>query len=329
MLGGVSRPLRLEHPGAVWHVTSRGNERREVFADDADRERWLRVLAQAVVLFAWRLHGYVMMGNHFHLIVETPPPTLSRGMRHLNGVYTQLFNRRRDRVGHLFQGRFKSILVEKESHLLELLRYVVLNPVRAGLVRSAQDWRWSSYRATAGDVAAPPWLETAWSLAQFGPLPGAARRYREFVAAGGDVPRDAWSGLRGQIYLGSEAFVEGALERAAASTRDPEIPRPQRETAPEVGALRSAVLEALAISDRDLADHPRKLARERALMAYALRRFAGATGATMARTLGVTPWHASALARAGEAQWEGDAELARRMEEWLRRRRGVDRKSQT
>jgi REP element-mobilizing transposase RayT len=118
-------------------VTSRGHERREVVRDDVDRERWLRILADVVVLFTWRLDGYVLMGNHDHLDRRDPTPSLSRGMRHLNGVYTQAFNRRHERVGHLFQGRFKAILVEKESHLLELLRYVVLNPVRAGLVLAA------------------------------------------------------------------------------------------------------------------------------------------------------------------------------------------------
>jgi REP element-mobilizing transposase RayT len=289
MLGGVSRPLRLEHPGAVWHVTSRGNERRQVFRDDVDREEWLALLGKVVLLFAWRLHGYVMMGNHYHLIVETPTPSLSRGMRHLNGVFTQAFNRRHQRVGHLFQGRFKSILVEKESHLLELLRYVVLNPVRAGLVRSPGEWAWSSYRATAGDAPAPAWLETAWSLAQFGGAPEAAeQRYREFVG-----------------------FVNDALGRAARRTRDPEIPRPQRMTAPlSVEQLMPAVLDLLATTDRELVGHPRKRVRERAILAYMLRRFAGATGTTIARVLGVSAWRASALARAGEGHWHRDGRLA-------------------
>ena len=146
----MSRPLRLEYPGAIWHVTSRGNERKAIFADDDDREKFLEILGQAVVWADWRLHAYVLMGNHYHLLVETPEPTLSRGMRQLNGVYTQHYNRRHKRSGHLFQGRFKGILTEKESHLSELIRYVVLNPVRAKLCANAKDWRWSSYRATAG-----------------------------------------------------------------------------------------------------------------------------------------------------------------------------------
>jgi REP-associated tyrosine transposase len=303
----VSRPLRLEHPGAVWHVTSRGNEKREVFRDDADRARWSGLLGKVVGLFAWRLHAYVLMGNHYHLIVETPIPSLSRGMRHLNGVYTQAFNRRHQRVGHLFQGRFKSILVEKDSHVLELLRYVVLNPVRAGLVCSPGEWAWSSYRATAGEARAPVWLETRWSLEQFG---GSAQRYREFVGEGRGLPQP-WAAVRGQIYFGSDAFVHDALGQAAQRTRDPEIPRPQRETGPHsLEQLLPVVLGALATSDRELARHPRKRVRERAILAYTLRRFAGASGKTIAHVLGVSAWQASALARAGAEHWNGDVRLA-------------------
>jgi REP element-mobilizing transposase RayT len=308
----VSRPLRLEHPGAVWHVTARGNEKREVYIDDLDRERWLSLLSNVVVLFAWRLHGYVIMGNHYHLIVETPIPSLSRGMRHLNGVYTQAFNRRHGRVGHLFQGRFKSILVEKELHLLELLRYVVLNPVRAGLVRAPEDWPWSSYRATAGQTSAPPWLEAGWSLAQFGDHRRVAeRRYRAFVGEGRRLPPNPWRALRGQIYLGSDGFVDEALGRAAQRTRDKEIPREQREAAAlSVEALAPAVLDLLGTTARELASHPRKRMRERAILAYALRRFAGATGTTLGHILGVSAWRASAIARAGGTHWKDDGGLA-------------------
>jgi REP element-mobilizing transposase RayT len=303
----VSRPLRLEHPGAVWHVTARGNEQREIFRDDVDRERWLGLLGDTVVLFTWRLHAYVLMGNHYHLVLETPVPSLSRGMRHLNGVYTQAFNRRHERVGHLFQGRFQSILVERESHLLELLRYVVLNPVRAGLVSFAPEWPWSSYRATAGDVPAPAWLDTAWSLAQFG---GSQERYREFVGEGQGVLSDPWSNLRGQIYLGSDAFVEEVRGRAARRTRAPEIPRPQREAAPpSVDRVLPAVLDALKTTGPALARHPRMHGRERAILAYTLRQVAGASGTTIAQVLGVSAWRACALARAGERHCRGDARL--------------------
>jgi len=130
----MARPLRIEFPGTVYHVTSRGNARQNVVADDRDRNRFLSVLAQVVDRYGWLCHAYCLMDNHYHLLIETPQPNLSLGMRQLNGRYTQMYNRRHERVGHLFQGRFTAILVEKEAHLMELCRYVVLNPVRAKAV---------------------------------------------------------------------------------------------------------------------------------------------------------------------------------------------------
>jgi len=133
----MSRQLRIEYPGAIWHVTSRGNERRDIFRDDDDRHRFLRLLGKVVVIRRWNLHAWVLMANHYHLLIETPEIGLSRGVKWLNQRYAQAFNERHGRVGHLFQGRFKSVLVQREGHLLELLRYIVLNPVRCGIVRFA------------------------------------------------------------------------------------------------------------------------------------------------------------------------------------------------
>ena len=164
----MARPLRIEYPGAVYHLTARGNARQPIFRDTADRHGFLRTLAHVVDRYSWRCHAYCLMTNHYHLLIETPQPTLARGMRQLNGVYTQAFNRRHGRSGHLFQGRYHAVVVEKEAHLLELCRYVVLNPVRVKSCRTAGAWRWSSYRATAGLTAAPGFLTVAWVLAQFG-----------------------------------------------------------------------------------------------------------------------------------------------------------------
>jgi REP element-mobilizing transposase RayT len=194
----MARPLRIEYEGAVYHVTSRGNGRQSIFLVDSDREAFLEVLSDAVRRFGWICHAYCLMTNHYHLLLETPEANLSRGMRHLNGVYTQAFNRRHARSGHVMQGRFKAILVEKESHLLELARYVVLNPVRARAARSARDWPWSSYRATAGIGEAPEFLTTDWILARFHRSRARATNlYREFVKQGRGV--DAWAELRGGI----------------------------------------------------------------------------------------------------------------------------------
>lgn len=203
----MARPLRLEFPGAVYHVTSRGNARQDIVADDRDRSQFLALLAHVVDRYGWLCHAYCLMDNHYHLLIETPQPTLSLGMRQLNGRYTQAYNRRHARVGHLFQGRFTAILVEKDAYLLELCRYVVLNPVRAKLVSHPRQWAWSSYRATVGETQAPAWLTTDWMLRQFGPRVGPAQeRYRSFVAEGRGGPRP-WEQLTGQIYLGSAQFV--------------------------------------------------------------------------------------------------------------------------
>src|SRR5919109_1546861 len=223
----MSRPLRLEFPGAVYHLTSRGNARRKIFFSDTDRTNFLDTLSQVISRFSWICHAYCLMANHYHLLIETPKPNLSLGMRQLNGLYTQSFNRRHKRVGHLFQGRFKAIVVQKESYLLELCRYIVLNPVRIkGDVR-IDAWKWSSYRATAGLVSVPEFLNTDWVLSQFGKnRPTAHKRYREFVRDG--LASRPWEAVRGQIYLGSEKFIE---RHSAENVELTEIPRVQLKAA--------------------------------------------------------------------------------------------------
>src|SRR2546425_8379335 len=141
----MARPLRIEYDGALYHVTSRGNDRKTIFEDDSDRELFLKTLAQVTKRFHWICYAYCLMNN---LVIETPDGNLSKGMRQLNGVYTQAFNRRHHRVGHLFQGRFKGILVQKESHYLEVCRYVGLNPVRAKAVKHTRGWPWRKHRGT-------------------------------------------------------------------------------------------------------------------------------------------------------------------------------------
>jgi putative transposase len=226
----MSRPLRLEFAGALYHVTARGNERRDIFLGniDDDRAAFLDVLTATAGRFNWICHAYCLMTNHYHLLVETPDANLSKGMRQLNGVYTQHVNRTRGRVGHLFQGRFKGILVERDGYLLELARYVVLNPVRAGLVQWPGDWSWSSYRATVGEVPAPPWLETDRLLRAFADSrEEAVTAYCRFVAEGIGAP-SPWCELKSQIYLGSETFVERMQASIDPGRPLRDIPKAQR-----------------------------------------------------------------------------------------------------
>ncbi|HWQ94956.1 MAG TPA: transposase [Gammaproteobacteria bacterium] len=224
----MTRPLRIEFPGAIYHVTSRGNARRKIFLDDEDRTAFLATLAWVVGRFGWICHAYCLMDNHFHLIIETPDANLSRGMRQLNGVYTQRFNRCHRKVGHLFQGRFKSILVERDSYLLELARYVVLNPLRAKMCKALQDYTWSSYRPTLGLDPVPPGLSVTWLLGQFAKTKSVARqRYAAFVHDGIGHP-SPWQALKGQVLLGSPAFVEKVTPQLKARESVAEIPKRQR-----------------------------------------------------------------------------------------------------
>ncbi len=262
----MTRPLRIEYEGAVYHVTSRGNGRQSIFLVDSDREAFLEALSDAVRRFGWICHAYCLMTNHYHLLLETPEANLSRGMRHLNGVYTQAFNRRHARSGHVLQGRFKAILVEKESHLLELARYVVLNPVRAKTVRSAKDWPWSSYRATAGMAEAPEFLTADWILAQFHRSRArAANLYREFVKQGRDV--DAWTELRGGILLGTDEFVAKVKPLLSDYQTLREVPRRERLAArPSLEELFSGVNGK---AERDRRIHDAVRAHEYTLQAVA------------------------------------------------------------
>ena len=225
----MARPLRIELAGGLYHVTSRGNARGEIYLDDEDRLNWLELFSDVCSRFNWICHAYCLMSNHYHIVVETVEGNLSKGMRQLNGVYTQSFNRRHRRVGHVFQGRYKAIMVERDSYLLELSRYVVLNPVRAHMVNDVVDWPWSSYRATVGQVAALKCLQVNWLLSQFNShRDQAIVLYQNFVRAGIGLP-PVWGKLKNQIFLGEQAFVEKLQNQIQVESGDlKEIPKAQR-----------------------------------------------------------------------------------------------------
>jgi len=244
----MTRPLRIEFAGALYHVTSRGNAQENIYRNDEDRVIYLEVLREACDRFNWVIHAYCLMSNHYHLLVETPDGNLSKGMRHLNGVYTQRFNRRHSRVGHVFQGRYKAILVQKESYLLELARYIVLNPVRAEMVRSAKDWPWSSYRQTAGLTEVERWLTVDWILSAFSSSKrDAVALYRTFVTEGRGEPKP-WAELKNQIYLGEESFVDDVLCKVPVNASLEEVPSSQkRQVAKPISYYESKY------ADRDIA----------------------------------------------------------------------------
>jgi len=243
----MARPLRLRVPGGIYHVMSRGNARQDIFLDDGDRRRFLATLCTVVERLNVLCHTYCLMGNHYHLLLETPDANLSLAIRQLNGVYAQWFNRSRGRVGHLFQGRFTSKLVERETYLLVVSRYIVLNPVRAGIVRHPSNWKWSSYRAHVGQRESLPFLTNDWLLALFGrpDRPSAQEAYRKFVHEGlvDSVPLDD------KPILGSDAFVASFRESLTGAADLKQVPRVQRFAARP--PLREIFMDCMDRRDRD------------------------------------------------------------------------------
>lgn len=224
----MARPLRIEYPGALYHLTARGNRKEDIYLQDDDRTYFLEILGRTVRRYNWICHGYCLMDNHFHLLIETPDANLSLGMRQLNGVYTQYFNRSHDKAGHLFQGRFKSILVEKDSHLLELSRYIVLNPVRGKMVNHPGEWEWSNYRPFALGRGYPDFLTGDWVLGQFSSQKKKARQlFIGFVEDGIDEPAP-WRRVKGQIAFGSDTFAMEMKEHLEAGEKPVDLPKYQK-----------------------------------------------------------------------------------------------------
>lgn len=221
----MARPLRIEFAGAFHHVMARGNARQPIFRGTADWDAFLGILKRVCERFDWRIWAYCLMDNHYHLLVETLEPTLSRGMREINGIYTQTFNRRHSRTGHVFQGRYKSLLIDEDAYLLEVSRYIVLNPVKANICRGAADYRWSSYRQTLGQATAPQWLVVEETLKLFAQERGRARQaYRKFVMEGAGI-KDPFEEAGGGI-LGGEAFIAKVTRNLKRPST--EVPRKQR-----------------------------------------------------------------------------------------------------
>jgi putative transposase len=267
----VVRPLRIQYEGALYHITSRGNAKSSIFPEEEDRMAFLDVLCRVNERYHWLCHAYCLMNNHYHLMIETPEGNLSSGMRQLNGVYTQYFNRRRQSVGHLFQGRYKAILVQKESHFLEVSRYVVLNPVRAHLVRDPAEWKWSSYRSMLGLDQPHPCLTLVESLGKWGAKRAEARKaYREFVREG-IGQESVWYQVKGQSLLGGADFVDRLIGYVRGYEKVKEIPREQRRlgrppladllrntSLAERGRRNQGIREAVkrhGYSQREVADH--------------------------------------------------------------------------
>jgi len=244
----MTRPLRIEFNGALYHITSRGNARQAIFLNEEDFTNFLGILHSVIKRYNFLLHAYCLMNNHYHLLVETPEGNLSRGMRQLNGLYAQRFNQKHQRVGHLLQGRYKAILVDKENYLLELSRYIVLNPVRAGIVKNPKDYRWSSYQGTSGNQKIPG-LFSDWILSQFAKEKREASiQYQTFVLSG---IKDAspLEEVKGQLYLGKKTFMDQIGPLLPGKDKLKEISRKQRYS------TRLPLREVLKYQDKHQRDH--------------------------------------------------------------------------
>lgn len=224
----MSKQLRVEYPGALYHITSRGNRKKPIFNDDNDRLLFLKNLAVTCKIHNLICFGYCLMKNHYHLLIETPVTNLSVGMRDLNGIYSQKFNEIHGTVGHMFQGRYKAFLIEKDEYLLEVARYVVLNPVRAGLVKHPSNYAWSSFNATCGKIPCPEFLNADQILIAFSKNREVAQNeFAKFVQDGIDE-RSPFYNLKHNLILGSEEFIYKAWDNKKSAILNLEVPKNER-----------------------------------------------------------------------------------------------------
>lgn len=223
----MARPLHIEFPGALYHVTSRGDRKEDIYDDDKDRYLFLSLLEKVIKPYNWRCYAYCMMTNYYHLSLKPRAEACPVAGGMLNGIFTQASNRCLTRTGHLFQGRYKAILVEKDAYLLELSRYIVLNPVRARMVKAVSDWSWSIYRATAGLYAMPDWLSANYLLTQFSTQRKNALKYYTQFVDDGLREESPWKNIKAQIFLGGESFVEEKQSRIRMPSEIIDVPQTQ------------------------------------------------------------------------------------------------------
>lgn len=226
----MGRPLRIEYAGALYHITSRGNERKKIFLEDADRKKFFQILEDYYDRYGILIHSYVLMDNHYHLILETPKGNLLKVMHGINRGYTGYFNRKYGRVGHLFQGRYRGIVIDKDSYLIPLSRYVHLNPLRARVVERPEHYRWSSYRGYIGREKEYAWVEYSWVLSQFWQKRNVARRkYKEYTEETLKMKvENPLEKLHGRVILGGEEFIDRVKEKFKGKALSREITERKR-----------------------------------------------------------------------------------------------------
>lgn len=302
----MARKLRLHIPGALYHVILRGNARQDIFFTPEDRGAFYGLLAEGVRRFGYRVHAFCLMGNHVHLALQAGDEPLSRGLQNLAFRYTRHINTARQRAGHLFEGRYKAFLVDQDAYGLELVRYIHLNPVRAGMVADAAEYPWSGHRATLGQEVLD-WFTTDWVLGQFGATAGVARRrYARFVAEGaGEGHRDdLYGGERDSRVVGNEEFVARSVPSDAI-----------REKPPELKAIVATVCWAEGLTPEQIFEPGRSRQPSRARSAIAW--LAVRTGAaTLVEVAAMSGRDASTLSH-GVAALEATAAREPKVSQWL------------
>jgi REP element-mobilizing transposase RayT len=276
----MARPLRIEYPGAFYHVIHRGNAGEAIFKSQRDHERFLEYLSAASQRYALRLHTYCLMTNHYHLLVETPQANLSQAVKWINVSYAAYFNRKRQRHGHLFQGRYKAILIDAEAYLKQLSRYIHLNPLRAKMVKRLEDHRWSSYRAFIGKSPSPGWLETEWLLSLFAKQRRRAmRHYQRFVeSVDGLAMENPENDMIGGFLLGGDDFVDWVKasffsQKSAASKNNSQWD--ELDLQPSLGVIVDAVCDEFNCEGERVIRKGRKNNTARDLAIYLARELTG------------------------------------------------------
>jgi len=274
----MGRPLRIEYPGALYHITSRGNERKKIFLDDVDKNSFLEILKDYHDRYRILIHSYVMMNNHYHLILETPRANLLKVMHGINGRYTGYFNRRYKRIGHLFQGRYKGILVEKDAYLLALSRYVHLNPVRAKVVEKPEQYKWSSYPGYIGREKGYGWVEYSWVLSQFSnEIHVAQKEYRNYIEeALKEKIKTPLKDLHGQVILGGEKFIQKVKGMFKGKPLSHEIVERKRLTdTPHPDEMIKIVARACKVKEATIKDTGNRNNVARKIAIYLVQRYTG------------------------------------------------------
>lgn len=249
----MSRPLRIQYPGAWYHVMNRGRRGDFIFIDDSDYLSFIDILQTSVELWKVNIAAYCLMSNHYHLLIQTPKANLSRCMRHINGVYTQRFNKTHACDGQLFRGRYKSILVDFDSYLLELVRYIHRNPVRAGIVDTMDTYPWSSHQGYLSDAKKWDWLYKDFVLALFSPNKRDRKReYRNFVSdMDSEEIEEFYSKKKIPVMFGKEPFLQWVKNKFSGEKRDVEIPE-SRIFIPDVDVIKKRVCNIYGIDEAEL-----------------------------------------------------------------------------